>query len=182
MLEGSAGTKEHRSPAEPSGHPAGHELVDELQRRDLVRPDAELLDAAERAALSPQDLVLEFSERDADADPDRFAERLERLRHRGFSIALDDIGTGHVGHTVLERVRPDFLKLDRSLVREIDRNLIKQELLHSLVRIAGRIGADVIAEGVETEAEATTLKQAGTRYGQGFLFAEPAPAPGKREH
>ncbi len=60
-------------------------------------------------------------------------------------------------------------------MRDIDRNLIKQELLSSLAQIARRIGASVIAEGVESEEEAAAVRAAGARYGQGFLFAGPEP-------
>ncbi len=76
----------------------------------------------------------------------------------------------------MEQVRPDYLKLDISLVRGIEENLIKQELMSSLIRIAARIGASVIAEGVETQLEAQTLIDAGAQFGQGYLFAEPAPS------
>jgi EAL domain-containing protein (putative c-di-GMP-specific phosphodiesterase class I) len=135
-------------------------------------------------------LVLEFSERSADADPDGFVEALERLKESGFAVALDDIGTGYASQTILERIQPDFLKLDVSLVRNIHENLIKQELLSSLIRIAGRLGSTVIAEGVESQEEVTALLEAGARYGQGYLFAVPAPAsaamlrdgPKEKEH
>ena len=75
----------------------------------------------------------------------------------------------------MEQVRPDYLKLDISLVRGIEESLIKQELMSSLIRISARIGASVIAEGVETQLEAQTLIDAGAQFGQGYLFAEPAP-------
>lgn len=144
--------------------------VDELQR-----PDNELTGLLEALSLGPEDLVLEFSERAADGECDAFGDGLARLKESGFGVALDDVGTGYGSQAVLDRVRPDFLKLDVSLVHNIDEHLIKQELLHSLIRIAARIGASVVAEGVETEEEAATLAAAGARYGQGFLFAEPAP-------
>lgn len=123
------------------------------------------------------DVVLEFSERGADRDPEGFVSTLSRLKECGIGIAVDDIGTGFGSQDILEELRPDYLKLDGSLVRKINQNLIKQELLHSLVRIANRIGASVIAEGVETEEEAIALAAAGADYGQGFLFARPSPCP-----
>jgi EAL domain-containing protein (putative c-di-GMP-specific phosphodiesterase class I) len=140
--------------------------------------------------LEPGDLVLEFSERCADADPDRFVAALEQLKEAGFAVALDDVGTGYASQTILERLRPDYLKLDVSLVRNIHENLIKQELLASLIRIAGRMGATVVAEGVESHEEVEALLEAGARYGQGYLFAVPAPAasamlpgePKQKEH
>jgi EAL domain-containing protein (putative c-di-GMP-specific phosphodiesterase class I) len=126
-------------------------------------------------SLRPADLVLEVSERSMDGEIARLATALDILRAQGFGIALDDIGTGYGGLATLERLRPDFLKVDLSLVHEIDRNLIKQELLSSLVTIGSRIGASLIAEGVESEEEVSTLRGAGARYGQGYLFALPAP-------
>ncbi|MCP3982360.1 MAG: GGDEF domain-containing protein [bacterium] len=133
----------------------------------------QLLDSV---GLARGDIVLEFSERFADEPDGAFAERIARVKARGFGVALDDIGTGYGSQAILEDVRPDYLKLDGSLVRGIDGNLIKQELLSTLIRIAERIDAVVIAEGVETAGEARTLAEAGTRYGQGYLFAAPAPA------
>ncbi|HXV74942.1 MAG TPA: EAL domain-containing protein [Candidatus Polarisedimenticolaceae bacterium] len=121
----------------------------------------------------PERWVLEFSERAADGDPEGFVSTLDRLKRHGLAVSVEDIGTGFTSQAILEELRPDFLKLDVTLVRKIDQNLIKQELLRSLVRIATRIGASVIAEGVETEQEARALTEAGARYGQGHLFARP---------
>jgi EAL domain-containing protein (putative c-di-GMP-specific phosphodiesterase class I) len=145
--------------------------LDDVAWQEITLP--ELMRAV---PLDPWDLVLEFSERAANGDPEAFLASLARLKKQGFAVALDDVGTGFGSQTILDRARPDYLKLDVSLVRNIDEHLIKQELLHSLIRIAARIDAAVIAEGVETEAEASTLREAGARYGQGYLFAEPASA------
>lgn len=143
---------------------------------ELLWPQGRLPEMIRAADLEPADLVLEFSERLADGDSESFLTGLEALKAHGFGIALDDVGTGYASQAILERARPDYLKLDVSLVHEIDRHLIKRELLEGLVRVAGRIDAAVIAEGVETEDEAAALLDAGTRYGQGFYFAHPGPA------
>jgi len=148
-----------------------HDLADDEVQQ------AELLETLHEVALAPHDLVLEFSERAAQQDPEDFVECLARLQSRGFGIALDDIGTGYASQPVIEEVRPEYLKLDTSLVRGIEENLIKQELIASLIRVAARIGASVIGEGVETHLEAQTLIDAGAQFGQGHLFAEPS-APG----
>jgi EAL domain-containing protein (putative c-di-GMP-specific phosphodiesterase class I) len=149
-----------------------------------------LTELLETLSLDSGDLVLEFSERAAEADPDRFVQTLTGLKDRGLGVALDDIGTGFASQAILERVKPDYLKLDLSLVRNIHENLIKQEVLLSLIRIADRIEAAVIAEGIESQAEADALCDAGAQYGQGYLFAMPAPAdevfiagePGEIDH
>jgi EAL domain-containing protein (putative c-di-GMP-specific phosphodiesterase class I) len=136
----------------------------------------------EATSLAPADLVLEVSERGADGELAGLSAALDALRGQGFGLALDDIGTGYGSLATLEQLRPDYLKIDLSLVHGIHENLIKQELLASLVHIGTRLGASVIAEGVESEEEASTLRGAGARYGQGFLFAFPAPygAPSKQ--
>jgi EAL domain-containing protein (putative c-di-GMP-specific phosphodiesterase class I)/GGDEF domain-containing protein len=126
------------------------------------------------SSLSPRDLVLEVSERGADPDIDRLVSGLEALRDRGFGVALDDVGTGYASLATIEKVRPDYLKVDVSLVRGVDENLIKQELLSSLVHIARRIGAAVVAEGIESEKEAEAIRATGAPLGQGYLFAGPS--------
>lgn len=136
----------------------------------------DLLRWLDEAAFAPADLVVEFSERGADEDPDRFSRVLERLKREKIGVALDDVGTGYATQAILERTEPNYLKLDVSLVREIQTHLIKQDLLLSLTRIAGRIGAEVIGEGVETEEEARALLDAGTGLAQGYLFAAPGSA------
>lgn len=145
-----------------------HSLDDPGWRRAWFAP---LLNSLE---LEPRDLVLEFSERGADPAAEPFAASFGRLRDDGFGLALDDVGTGRAGLEVLERLRPDYLKLDLSLVRGIEQSLIQQEVLLTLVRVAQRIDAAVIAEGVESEAERAALAEGGARFGQGYLFAAPA--------
>ena len=99
-----------------------------------------------------------------------------------------DIGTGYSGVSSIDRLRPDFLKVDISLVRRIDASLIQQDVLSSLVSIGRRAGAEVIAEGIESPRELEYLRGHGARYGQGFLFSGPVPTmlPGpfaiQREH
>ena len=118
-------------------------------------------------------MVIEVSERSADSELERFAEVTTKLKEHGFGVALDDVGTGYATFATLEKVRPHYLKVDVSMVRDIHRNFIKQELLSSLVQIGRRIDASIIAEGVESEDEAATLQSVGARYAQGYLFAAP---------
>jgi EAL domain-containing protein (putative c-di-GMP-specific phosphodiesterase class I) len=136
-----------------------------------------LLARLRRSALQPSDVVLEVSEREAEVGSARFLGSVARCRREGFGLSLDDVGTGRTDLAALEQARPDYLKLDSSLVRDIHRNWVRQDLLASLVALAERSDAAVIAEGVETEAEVVALREGGARYGQGFLFAPPAPSP-----
>lgn len=138
--------------------------------------------------LAPSDVVVEIPEPSASTDDGALAQRVRGIKERGFLIALDDIGTGYSGVGSIDRLRPDFLKVDISLVRRIDKSLIQQDVLNALVSIGGRAGAEVIAEGIESSQELEYLRGHGARYGQGFLFSEAVPTmlPGpfavQREH
>ena len=123
-------------------------------------------------------IVLEFPERAADTDPDGFSSAVENARESGLGIALDDVGTGRGSLALVERIRPDYVKLDPTLVRGIERNRIKQEILRSVVRIADSTGASIVAEGIEVRDEAEVLLAAGARFGQGYLFARPGARAG----
>jgi EAL domain-containing protein (putative c-di-GMP-specific phosphodiesterase class I) len=122
------------------------------------------------------DVVLEVSERCLDGDLGAVAAATRALRERGFRIALDDAGTGYASLVTVETLRPDFLKVDASLVRGIDGSLILQEVVLSLARIGARVGAHVVGVGVEREDEARCLRDVGASLAQGFLYAVPAPA------
>lgn len=137
--------------------------------------DGAFFNSLAEAELSPQNLVLEITERSAIRDFDAFDRDLAPLRKQGFLIAIDDVGTGYSSLQTISEVQPDFLKIDISLIRNIHRSLIKQELVHSLLQIAAKIGARVIAEGIESEEECRALRSCGVPYGQGFYFAHPAP-------
>jgi EAL domain-containing protein (putative c-di-GMP-specific phosphodiesterase class I)/GGDEF domain-containing protein len=131
--------------------------------------------ALEESALQPRNLVLEITERTSIQDFEAFGRELGPLRRRGFLVAIDDVGTGYSSLQTITEVQPDFIKIDLSLIKNIHRSLIKQELVHSLLQVGARIGAQVIAEGIETEDEYRMLRRCGVRYGQGFFFARPAP-------
>ncbi|HVS02587.1 MAG TPA: EAL domain-containing protein [Thermoanaerobaculia bacterium] len=130
-----------------------------------------LVQQASESGIPVSDLVLEITERVAVTGWVDFRRRLDSLRDKGFSVAIDDMGAGYSSlHSVAE-VEPDFLKLDIALVRDIHSSPIKRGLLESLVLLAQRIDAQVIAEGVEREEEHETLKEMGVTFGQGFLFS-----------
>jgi len=132
----------------------------------------ELLAASGR---TPGDVVVEVSERAIGADTATLQDAWEALRGEGFQLALDDVGTGRDGGEALDRLRPDYLKVDASVVRGIDVNLVKQEIFSTIARAGDTIGAKLVAVGVESAEEAATLKRLGARYAQGYHFAGPAP-------
>ncbi len=91
-------------------------------------------------------------------------------------IAVDDAGAGIANFSHLVELRPDFVKIDIGLVRGVNADLTRQALVVGLRHFAQAMDRDVIAEGIETEAERRTLQSLGIEYGQGFLFGRPAPA------
>jgi EAL domain-containing protein (putative c-di-GMP-specific phosphodiesterase class I)/GGDEF domain-containing protein len=133
-----------------------------------------LLDEVGEAGLAAEDLVLEITERVAVTAWGDFRRRLDALRRSGFAVAIDDMGTGYSSLQSVAEIEPDFLKVDIALVRDIHASPIKRGLLESLVVLAGRIGARVIAEGVEKEEEYELLREMGVGLGQGYLFSPPA--------
>lgn len=94
-------------------------------------------------------------------------------RARGLRVAVDDAGAGYASFRHILMLTPDLIKIDRSLVSEVDRNLVKQTLVTSLLTCARATGAELLAEGVEREVELATLADLGVRHVQGFLFGEP---------
>jgi EAL domain-containing protein (putative c-di-GMP-specific phosphodiesterase class I) len=135
-------------------------------------PFAQLLEEAGRR---PADVVVEVSERAVGPEAPELPEAWDALRNRGFALALDDVGTGRDGGEAVDRLRPDYLKVDASVVRGIDRNLVKQEIFATIARAAESVGANLAAVGVETAEEAATVRRLGARFAQGYHFASPAP-------
>lgn len=127
----------------------------------------------ENLRLSPMRIVLEISEHDAIENFDIFREAMRYYSDIGFAVAIDDIGSGYSSLEAVVELKPNFLKLDISMIREIDKNTLKQELVRGLIALAGRMNSRVIAEGIETHEEMKTLMDLGVPLGQGYLIAKP---------
>jgi EAL domain-containing protein (putative c-di-GMP-specific phosphodiesterase class I) len=129
--------------------------------------------------LSPSSIVLEITERTAITDFAAFRSTLEYLRTLGFAVAIDDAGAGYGSLQCLAEVRPEWLKIDISLVRGVDTDEVRSQLIESIVTFAARVGVKLIAEGIETMGELEKLRELNVEFGQGFLFTvpvEPFPA------
>lgn len=120
-----------------------------------------------------EDIVLEIADRDAIGDYRHFEAEVGELRTRGFRLGVDDVGTGSRSLQTITEVKPDYIKVDRSLIRNIQNNLVKQEMLRSLSNVARSIEAILVAEGIESGEELAAVKSCGVHYGQGFLFSAP---------
>ena len=125
------------------------------------------------SGLRHEEVVLEITERLTKEERGPYQTILHDLKRQGFGIAIDDVGAGYASLQTLVEMEPDYLKFDIALVRGIDRSSIKRSLLETVVDLSGRIGAKVVAEGIEAEPELTTLRDMGVPLGQGRFLAAP---------
>ncbi len=138
------------------------------------RNEALSADVVDQNRLGQGRIVLEITEKEAIEDFDLFKRTLLHYNRQGFKVAIDDAGAGHNSLRAVTEVRPHFIKLDIALVRDIDRDRAKNALVSAIIIFARRIDAKLVAEGIETVAELTTLIEIGVEYGQGFLLARPS--------
>jgi EAL domain-containing protein (putative c-di-GMP-specific phosphodiesterase class I) len=143
-----------------------------LHPSDLL--DDGLLDPSSPFTLHSGRFVLEITERaHLDDIPDARG-RVGSLRLCGFRIAVDDLGAGHAGLASISQLEPDIVKLDMSLVRNVQNEPIKARLVRSIVGSCREMGFEIVAEGVENAAERDALVDIGCDLMQGYLFARPA--------
>ena len=121
-------------------------------------------------------VVVEVTEHSPVGDYPALAERLAEWRDRGVRVAVDDAGSGYASLRHILQLRPDIIKLDISLTRDIDKDAGRRALAAGFVAFAEASGATVVSEGIETRAELDTVIDMGISLGQGYLLGRPAPA------
>ena len=142
----------------------------QLFRQDMVQEIRLML---AREAVPKGTLKLEITELLVMENPERAVEILTWLKTFGASLALDDFGTGYCSLSYLHRFPCDTIKVDRSLVRDSGLNGSTPLILRSVIALAHELGKEVVAEGVETQADAAYLRSIGCEYGQGYYYGEP---------
>lgn len=156
---------------------SGRTLFLNVHPRTLVDPSfnpGETLQLLDSLGLKPHDVVLEITERHSTKDFSLFHRTLDHYRGEGYKVAVDDVGTGYSGLWSIAEIRPDFIKLDMSLIRGIDANPVKRALIETFLTFSDKVGCKIIAEGIETTTELSSLVSMGVHYGQGFFLARPA--------
>jgi EAL domain-containing protein (putative c-di-GMP-specific phosphodiesterase class I) len=133
--------------------------------------------AIEGTDMPPENFVFEVVESDHVTDIERLPKILEYYRRAGFRVALDDLGAGYSSLNMLGMLRPDFIKLDMQLIRGIDCDPYKGEIVGKLIESAHNLGVEVIAEGIETAGEWNWAAIHGADYTQGYLFGKPCAQP-----
>lgn len=124
--------------------------------------------------ITPELIVLEITERDPIDEIEYFISNITVLRKKGFKVAIDDTGSGYSGLNVILKVMPDIIKIDQSVIQDIDTNAVKESMLKGLLLISKQMGSIVVAEGIEREGEAVVLSRNNVELAQGYFYARPA--------
>jgi len=132
------------------------------------------LDAAERYGFPINRIIFEFTEAEEVVDIAHLRSIVEHYKLQGFKTAIDDFGAGFAGLNLLAEVQTDLVKLDMALLRNIDKDKRRQTIIQYAVRMCRDLGAEVIAEGIETYDELSLVRDLGVDLIQGFYLARPA--------
>lgn len=126
------------------------------------------------ASISPQQITIEITENDSIHGLKNFIYNIKMLRLMGYKIAMDDTGSGYSSLSIISDIMPDIIKIDRSVISNIDKNTVKESMLQGLMLIAREAGSLVVAEGIENEEEASVLRRNNVDLAQGFFYARPS--------
>jgi diguanylate cyclase (GGDEF)-like protein/PAS domain S-box-containing protein len=134
-----------------------------------------VLDKLRTAGVDPQAITMEITESTAMTDPERTQRILSELHAWGLPLAIDDFGTGYSSLARLKHMPVDVLKIDRSFVRDVDRDRDLAGMVRAMIQLSQSLGMMPLAEGIETPGEYVFLRSNGCRLAQGFLFSRPVP-------
>jgi diguanylate cyclase (GGDEF)-like protein/PAS domain S-box-containing protein len=149
-----------------------------LSPRELWQPSVadRIVGPIIASGMDPSRVTVEITESMAMTDPDRTLGILHELHSRGVKLAIDDFGTGYSSLARLRYLPVNVLKIDRSFVRDLDRDEQNASMVSAMVALAANLGMTALAEGIETEAEWRAVVDRGCTRGQGYFFSRPVPA------
>ncbi|WP_440997042.1 bifunctional diguanylate cyclase/phosphodiesterase [Arhodomonas sp. SL1] len=159
----------------PVGMLAVNVAASQIERGGFSEMVREVL---ERTGIAPQDLELEVTEGSIMSGSERSASELQQLRGMGVGLAIDDFGTGYSSLAQLKRLPVQTLKIDQSFIRDIPDDPNDCAIAEAIIALARTLGLQVVAEGVETEAQAAFLMEQGCYRAQGFLYGKPSDMEG----
>ena len=142
----------------------------------VYQPEACLratLRAADQVQFPLDRLIFEVTEGERITDPPHLVSIINTYRRHDFRTAIDDFGAGYAGLNLLAEFQPDIIKIDMELTRDIDSRPITQTIVAAILQVCRTLNISVIAEGIETAAEAETVLDLGVHLMQGYLFAKP---------
>ncbi len=142
---------------------------------------SECVEGALKAVLDrqfdPRQFVFEVVESDQIGENPQLQRTLAHYREAGFRVALDDVGAGYNSLSLLAAIKPDFVKIDRGLMQDIERDRYKAHVAAKLLELARDLGVQSVVEGIETESQWLWSRDHGADFVQGFYFGKPAPEP-----
>ncbi|TCV90798.1 diguanylate cyclase (GGDEF)-like protein [Sulfurirhabdus autotrophica] len=146
----------------------------------LLKPDfkqGETLCYMQNLGINPDQVIIELTESQPTFDYNLLREATTHYREMGFEIAIDDLGEGFSGLRLWSEIRPDYVKIDKHFIQNINQDPLKLQFVQSIQKIAENAAARVIAEGIETQAELMIIKDLGIDFGQGYHIARPSSTP-----
>ncbi|QAY66559.1 EAL domain-containing protein [Paenibacillus protaetiae] len=155
----------------------GQKLFINLLAQIMEEPDllpGRTLAILEQHGLTPSNVVFEITERSSINDFSAVKKALDHYRRQGYRIAIDDVGAGYSSLQSIVELRPDYIKVDRSIIRNIHLDELKEHTLFTLQELAKKMGIALIAEGIEREEELRKVQEMGIPFGQGYLLGRPA--------
>ena len=155
----------------------GQKLFLNIHPKTMADPEfthGKTMELLNEVGLAPENIVFEITERHSINEFALFHRTLDHYRSQGYLVAVDDAGAGYSGLTSVAQIRPEFIKIDMSLIQGIDKDPVKRALIETFVTFADKIGSKIIAEGIESQAQAACLIDIGVHYGQGYYLARPA--------
>ena len=164
----------------PLGHRTRYGI--NLLPASLLAPHFEasaFADRVRRMGLSPRQIIVECTEQQAIADIQRLKKQVRALRRLGFGFAIDDAGAGYASFNVIAALEPSIIKIDREIVSRIGNkdSEAKKALVEAFVSFSRRIGAKVVAEGIENRRDLLALQEREVDFGQGFLLGRSSLVP-----
>ncbi len=132
-----------------------------------------IIEELQKSDLSPECLELELTEHTLFQDDEAVVDELSRIKDLGLALSIDDFGTGYSNLGYLTKLNVDFLKIDRSFITGINKLSDNFVIVDAIIKMAKTLGLKVVAEGVETEQEWTTLKKLKCDFGQGYVWSKP---------
>jgi EAL domain-containing protein (putative c-di-GMP-specific phosphodiesterase class I) len=145
--------------------------------RDPQFRDKALIEFLDKAQVAPERIVIEITEHLVIENRDIFLDTMGYFTSLGMSFAVDDVGAGHSGLGTIAKLKPNYLKIDMGLVRDVHASDFNRRMVKDLIALGHGIGAEVLAEGIEREEEAQVLRGIGVDFGQGYHLARPVAGP-----
>ncbi len=158
------------------GLPADRKIFLNLNHETLIDPKSMKTLFSEKGTIGFKNIVIEVTEQSILRSFQKVKDALLELKEQGVSVAIDDVGGGAVSLRDVAVLKPDFIKFDRSLIRQIDSNVTKQQIVLSMLLFANGINAMTTAEGIETKEEYDAVMMCGVPLGQGYFISRPGKA------